>query len=630
MPGATKPHFNKKSFRLLQRQQEFLEGEVSAEENKHAYAKRNEPISTPADLQKVAAHMSRLDECFSGLVDVTDSYAPRVGAMLRTVWARQTAFVSRLKHAVRHHMEAARSLQENQDALDERNEKLTIQTKRSLGMMNSDVQQLETELIQAESKLSVATKLNESLQAELGRLREQVHGNNDDNSGTSFYELNQEFEKGLNMTEESMARNEANLNHLNDVFKHFEIKCLEAVLMQEQVVKVTRSTQTERQEHRMLLSDALDGELAPIPVVEPEPGQHIPIALRRMMATHPKSKRIMSQQALDKLILRMFVQKIGDNAAQVRKSQPLHGMAAFVYGFMSDKYGLQSLTDPHIVEFVGSIRNYKEKSFFALCMGKFLGCFGEPDAKPPYDVRLDCFFISVLEELLEQHEKHGQDSATAVEASGQIVMDVGHRVADKMFNGAAPEMLHEMFGSLNALDIVSDPASKEDKVRLDHYLKILVDTWVRLDTTWKFQLQRVYNDYAKFFYEVNGFMIETTDSTHTRDGAKFYALCSFPGFADILAETDPSVLEPVAKAYFEEALEHLSQLKAEEHERLWQEYEDPVTGKSFFYNAATNESYWSRPKLESFEVGEITLPAFIYVAEKHRIGSPPHAWNMVY
>ncbi len=51
----------------------------------------------------------------------------------------------------------------------------------------------------------------------------------------SFYELNQEFEKGLNMTEASMARNEAHLNHLSDVYEHFEIKCLEAVLREEQV-----------------------------------------------------------------------------------------------------------------------------------------------------------------------------------------------------------------------------------------------------------------------------------------------------------------------------------------------------------------------------------------------------------
>ena len=81
-------------------------------------------------------------------------------------------------------------------------------TKRSLGLMNSDVQKLETELIQTECKLSVATKLNESLQGELARLRQQVHsvGEERNASGTSFYELNREFESGLNQTEASMVR----------------------------------------------------------------------------------------------------------------------------------------------------------------------------------------------------------------------------------------------------------------------------------------------------------------------------------------------------------------------------------------------------------------------------------------
>ena len=72
------------------------------------------------------------------------------------------------------------------------------------------------------------------------------------------------------------------MNHLNDVFEHFEIKCLEAVISQEQVLKVTTSTQTER-----ILSKDAGGsnhaELAPIPIVEPEPGLHVPKGLRQHM-----------------------------------------------------------------------------------------------------------------------------------------------------------------------------------------------------------------------------------------------------------------------------------------------------------------------------------------------------------
>ena len=75
--------------------------------------------------------------------------------MATTVWARQKKLVGRLKMSLKHHMEEAYRLQDNQDDLDERNERLTHQTKRSLGLMNSDVQKLETELIQVRRLLAM-------------------------------------------------------------------------------------------------------------------------------------------------------------------------------------------------------------------------------------------------------------------------------------------------------------------------------------------------------------------------------------------------------------------------------------------------------------------------------------------
>ena len=207
MPSAQKAHFNTTSFRLLQKQQDFLEDAISEEEQKHAFALQSEPISSPQELAKVQGHLAKLEDCFLELVQVVDSYAPRVAKMAQTVWARQRALVVRLKLSLRHHMAQSHRLQGNQDALDERNERLTNQTRRSLGIMNSDVQKLETDLIQSESKLNVATKMNESLQGELTRLREQmVSVSSKATTGSSFYELNREFEQGLNMTEESMVR----------------------------------------------------------------------------------------------------------------------------------------------------------------------------------------------------------------------------------------------------------------------------------------------------------------------------------------------------------------------------------------------------------------------------------------
>ena len=187
----------------------------------------------------------------------------------------------------------------------------------------------------------------------------------------------------MNLTEASMARNETHLNHLHDIFEHFELKCLEAVLMKEQVIKMTRSTQTERPTQREI-EDSPE-EMAPIPVVEAEPGQHIPIGLRQLMvrpstcllskqnvylfssandqalnpnhrltvshshdlcshqlltvqATYPLSKRIMSQQALEKLVIRIFLKKVAEDKVQRRDGQPVHNMSETVYDFLNETY----------------------------------------------------------------------------------------------------------------------------------------------------------------------------------------------------------------------------------------------------------------------------------------------------
>jgi chromosome segregation ATPase len=157
----------------LQRQQDFLEKTVEAEERKHQYTSR-QPINDAAELTKVQGHLTQLDACVHDLVEVMRSYAPRVATMAETVWSRQQALAQRLAQSLKRQMDEARRLHEREEDLHERDRNLTIQTKRSLGVMNSDVQKLETELLTTSSKLKTAEKLNESLQGELARLREQV------------------------------------------------------------------------------------------------------------------------------------------------------------------------------------------------------------------------------------------------------------------------------------------------------------------------------------------------------------------------------------------------------------------------------------------------------------------------
>ena len=49
---------------------------------------------------------------------------------------------------------------------------------------------------------------------------------------------------------------------------------------------------------------------------------------------------------------------------------------------------------------------------------------------------------------------------------------------------------------------------------------MLATRWLSLDSKWRFHMRSVYNENAKFYYDINGFMIETTDSSHSREGVR--------------------------------------------------------------------------------------------------------------
>ena len=91
-------------------------------------------------------------------------------------------------------------------------------------------------------------------------------------------------------------------------------------------------------------------------------------------------------------------------------------------------------------------------------------------------------------------------------------------------------------------------------------------------------------------------------------------VCDFEKFSQIMEEIEPTMPDAHVRRIFEEALEHLHQCQVEEHEAQWQPYEDPVTKRTFYYSASTNESYWYRPPLDKFEVRQL-----IYcIAQRHR------------
>ena len=86
--------------------------------------------------------------------------------------------------------------------------------------------------------------------------------------------------------------------------------------------------------------------------------------------------------------------------------------------------------------------------------------------------------MRILNGLVEIHATKSNEPQGFLESSGAIIMDIGHEVAEQCFSEAPAELLHEMFASLNTLDVVSEPHTKDDKIHVAAYLKVLIDTYV--------------------------------------------------------------------------------------------------------------------------------------------------------
>ena len=183
---------------------------------------------------------------------------------------------------------------------------------------------------------------------------------------------------------------------------------------------------------------------------------HIPLELRPLMASYPHSPRIKSVELLDRLILEYYTEKIASDSAhakagtalftpcEVRLCLPKAGTLRpaaptplpytvnisplelrndrrrccsptglfcpplsppslrpqFLYAFLSNRYGLHSLTDPHVVEIAQSVAHHARTSsrvgLFARFIGAGTGAYG---SAPELDRRAMDFVLLLLNNL---------------------------------------------------------------------------------------------------------------------------------------------------------------------------------------------------------------------------------------
>ncbi len=55
-------------------------------------------------------------------------------------------------------------------------------------------------------------------------------------------------------------------------------------------------------------------------------------------ASFPTTKRVMSQQTLEKLVIKIFLKKVDEDAALKRVGSATRSMSEHVYNFLSDTY----------------------------------------------------------------------------------------------------------------------------------------------------------------------------------------------------------------------------------------------------------------------------------------------------
>ena len=257
---------------------------------------------------------------------------------------------------------------------------------------------------------------------------------------------------------------------------------------------------------------------------------HIPINLRPLMASYPLSNRINSIELLERLVLEYYSEKIVSDAAHAKAGTPLFSPCEFLYAFLSNRYGLHSLTDPHVVEIAQSVAHHSKNSSRIGLFARFIGIApGAYDEAPELDRRAMDFLLLVLNNLqrdgvvtlasgLTHARRNDAGAAPKIEIarSGAIRVvrafgdDPGltplKRAARRRKNSDLPQR------SIVALAarverLATPPSGSARKCLLDDFLNCSVSVWLEDHLRRKRKLQEIFSMYAMRLIAVNGFVL---------------------------------------------------------------------------------------------------------------------------
>lgn len=122
--------------------------------------------------------------------------------------------------------------------------------------------------------------------------------------------------------------------------------------------------------------------------------QTIPASLRAQLQTRPKIERVLEKELVNRLILRLYLEKLDADAEAVRARKPRPGLHAFMKQHFLRKYAIAPLADFHMMELVKSCLFYHEHQdaerrrirALGLPTPHLVGCYPLHDSGTAYSV----------------------------------------------------------------------------------------------------------------------------------------------------------------------------------------------------------------------------------------------------
>mmetsp|Transcript_7057 Transcript_7057/g.18247 ORF Transcript_7057/g.18247 Transcript_7057/m.18247 type:complete len:809 (-) Transcript_7057:1159-3585(-) len=464
-------------------------------------------------------------------------HSPQLARLLGKVWLGEDELVKKLcVEADKVHDTIVSSQKERNELLKQSKKALSI-VERQLSDVKYELAVSKATLREREAECASNKSLVESLNEELGALREQVgkyvEGHVDD-IGDRYEALKAERMKL--MTEEDPTTGEAyplaeierlaknrlqGVFEMNDEVDEILAKCQRShdslkhglrdltglvASVDPDDFRVSKSYKLKKKpstevgcQHVTIKVEGVrvNKSLPPPRVEEPvEEGLTMPLLLRKQMCEFPPSQRIPSLQATLRLILSLYLEKLMyDKLCDANHKRRVE-LGAFPHKYLLKKFGLQNLADEQCTQLVAAVAYHKDESKRVRLFGEYLGM--TDFAKPPiYGVRDGNFVFGILVALRKANEFTEavlQDKDQQIDINRKKAVDVMRACFKPILPDQGAKLLHRV------QNLPPPSVSRNPKcIDLDDLLELTHNTWANTSSNWRTHLEFLYARHANLY-----------------------------------------------------------------------------------------------------------------------------------